>query len=752
MNFGLILSGRKGMTAIPAAMLAAMLAHILGVPDIALAQNQNPVDLTPPTTQITRIEESQAPVIDGVLDDIVWQSIPALDDFRQIDPVYGGEPSERTELRLAYDNNNLYISIYAHDSEPDQIIATQKQFDGNLGRDDSVKIFIDPNASRRNGYIFEVNSLGGYVDALIQNNTDFIKNWTAIWQADGARVDDGWTAEVAIPFRILSFDPAGTDWGFDIYRVIRRKNENVRWGLKPLGANNNDISMGGTITGLHDMNQGFGLDVEMFGVTRYDHYENGLQKDGINFRASGNVYYKITPALTGLITVNTDFSDSPLDSVQINTTRFSLFRQETRQFFLQDAPAFEFGGRSFSTGAFGGGGSINNGRPFFSRNIGLVDGAPVSIVAGGKLSGQVAGFNVGALSVKTHNPRDGNDEILSVARISMPVFAESQLGLVVTNGDPTGETNNTVLGTDFQYTNSNFAGTDNRLLGSLFYLRSFSDEDGDDHEFGGSLLYPNEPWGGDIHFKQIGEEFRPALGFANRRGIREYRVNGGYTKRFNGGPLRQAGARMQNSFITDLNGEMQSRDSILRVQAQHNSSDFLQIAAGNIFENVLEEFTLPNDVVVPVGRYNWYHFGPRIRFSPNRRVSGNINVDCCEYYNGTNFRSRVNINWTPDETWGFRFSHDMDLIRLPTGNVDIHILEINTNINITPRMNIGTTVQYDNISKQFNFLGQYRWEYQPGQTIFLAIGESASIESFTDPHYVSQASSAVIRIGRTYQF
>ena len=80
----------------------------------------------------------------------------ALDDFRQIEPVYGGEPSERTVLRLAYDNNNLYISIYAYDSEPDQIIATQKEFDGNLGRDDSVKIFIDPNLSRRNAYVFEV--------------------------------------------------------------------------------------------------------------------------------------------------------------------------------------------------------------------------------------------------------------------------------------------------------------------------------------------------------------------------------------------------------------------------------------------------------------------------------------------------------------------------------------------------------------------------------------------------------------------
>jgi hypothetical protein len=748
MSYELILCGRTGRTTFRAAIVAAVLC----VPDVGLAQNQNQIDMTLPSVQITRIEESEGPVIDGFLDDPVWQRVPVHDDFRQIEPDYGGEPSERTELRLAYDNNNLYISIYAYDSEPDLIIATQKEFDGNLGRDDSAKIFIDPGASRRNGYVFEVNSLGGYVDALIQNNTDFIKNWTAIWQVDGKRVDDGWTGEIAIPFRILSFDPAGTDWGFDIRRVIRRKNETVRWGLRPLGANDNDISMGGTVSGFHDMNQGLGLDVQLFGVTRYAHFENGLQKDGTNFRASGNLSYKITPSLTGLVTVNTDFSDSPLDNVQVNTTRFSLFRQETRQFFLQDAASFEFGGRSFSTGGFGGGGSINNGRPFFSRNIGLVDGAPVSILAGGKLSGQVAGLNVGALSVKTHNPRDGNEEILSVARISMPVLAESQLGIVVTNGDPTGETTNTVLATDFQYTNSNFAGTDNRLLGSAFYLRSVSDVYGDDHEFGASILYPNEPWGGELHFKQIGEEFRPALGFANRRGIREYRAEGNYVRRYRNGPLRQASAQLGNSFTTDLRGEMQSRQNNIWIGAQHNSGDSFYIGVGNIFENVLVPFTLPNDVVVPAGRYNWNQIRPRVRFSNNRRLSGNINVDCCEYYNGTNLRTRVNVNWTPDDTWGFQFSHEMDLIRLPTGSVDIHILEFTTNVNITPRMNIGTTIQYDNISKKFNFLGQYRWEYEPGQTIFLAVGENATIESFTDPRYVSQASSAIIRIGRTMQF
>jgi hypothetical protein len=283
-------------------------------------------------------------------------------------------------------------------------------------------------------------------------------------------------------------------------------------------------------------------------------------------------------------------------------------------------------------------------------------------------------------------------------------------------------------------------------------LRNFSDVLGNDNEFGASVLYPNEPWGGELHFKQIGEDFRPALGFANRRGIREFRADGRYVKRYRGGTLRQANAQLHNSFITDLSGAMQSRENIFTVAAQHNSGDFVEIGAVNVFENVDELFDLPNDVIVPVGRYNWNRFTSRIRFSPNRRVSGSINFDCCDFYSGTNIQTRTNIGWTPNETFGFQFRHNMELIRLPTGSVDIHIFEFNGDINITPRMKIGTTIQYDNISKQFNLLGQFRWEYQPGQTIFVAVGENATIESFTDPHYVSQVSSAVIRIGRTLQF
>ena len=146
----------------------------------------------------------------------------------------------------------------------------------------------------------------------------------------------------------------------------------------------------------------------------------------------------------------------------------------------------------------------------------------MSLVVGDKLSGQFGGFDIGAFSVLTDKTPTGEDgQILSVARVTHPIFAESKFGFVFTNGDPTGLTDNTVAGADFQYRNSNVFG--NKVLqADVYYMKSFSSTAGDDDSAAFSLNFPNEPWSGDFLFKQIGENFTPALGFVNRTAIRQY--------------------------------------------------------------------------------------------------------------------------------------------------------------------------------------------------------------------------------------
>jgi len=427
-----------------------------------------------PTVAAVRIDVSEAPVIDADLSDPSWAKAAVLEDFLQRLPIPRGVPTERTVLRIMYDENNLYFAVYAYDSEPEQITVRSMSRDGPLFTGDSISITLDPGLTRRNAYNFEVGPSGGRGDSLVLNNSDELDEWDPIWAARARRVADGWVAEMAIPFRSLSYAEGQPDWGFDFSRNIRRKNEDIRWAHHNPAIDFNDVSQTGNLTGITNINQGNGLDLQIYGLTQIKRdWQIPGEDTGITGTAGANLFYKVTPALTATLTFNPDFSDAPLDARQINTTRFSLFFPETRDFFLQDAAAFEFGGENFGP---------NNGRPFVTRSIGLARGTPVSIVAGGKISGELAGLGIGAVGAYTSDTPTSRGQFLSALRLARPVLAVSRVGLILTHGDPTGVTENTVAGVDFQYRDSNLFG--NSILRSDFYYeRSFSSTRGHDDSF-----------------------------------------------------------------------------------------------------------------------------------------------------------------------------------------------------------------------------------------------------------------------------
>src|SRR5690348_13349892 len=360
-----------------------------------------------PSLAATRITPAEAPNIDGDISDLVWQKAPALDEFYQLEPREGAPASERTIVHMLYDDKNLYFSFMVFDDEPQKITAHIKARDGSIDQDDFVRILLDPYKTRRNGYVFEVNALGARREGLVQNNSDFLYEWNTFWNAKARMLPNGWSAEVVIPFRSISYDKATTDWGFDLMRIVRRKNERIRWsGISEI-IQSPDISRAGTLTGVTDIDQGLGLDIQAYSAIRYQRDWDVLGHSGFQFRPSGSAFYKITPSLTGTLTTYTDFSDTPLDQRQVNIGRFGLFFPETRDFFLQDAAAFEFGGLLLHDDP--------NGRPFFSRNVGLINGShPVDLLAGVKLSGNYEGFDIGALSVRTNGTRTTDGQFLSV--------------------------------------------------------------------------------------------------------------------------------------------------------------------------------------------------------------------------------------------------------------------------------------------------------------------------------------------------
>jgi hypothetical protein len=700
-----------------------------------------------PTAAAVRIDNSESPNIDGDLSDPVWARATAIDQFTQKRPNPGAPPTERTVLRILYDENNLYFAVYAYDSQPGQIIPGTLQRDGPLGAADSIVLLLDPGQTRRNAYGFEVDASGGRRDELELNNTLEVPEWDTIWTARARRVADGWVAEIAIPFRSLSYDSSQTSWGFDVSRRLRHKNERLYWsGYNPT-LSFSDVSQAGTLTGISEINRGIGLDVQLYGALRAKHdWHVPGDGAGISFTAGGNAFYKITPALTNTLTVNPDFSDAPLDVRQVNTTRFSLFTPETRDFFLQDVAAFEFGGRNFGRNVTDK--DSNNGRPFFSRNIGLVRGTPVSLIVGDKLSGQYGGFDVGGLSVFTDRTPTSPEQLLSVVRVTHPVFAESKLGFVFTNGDPTGLSRNTVGGVDFQYRDSNWLGG-NAIQADVYYLRSFSNTLGDDDSAAIALGFPNEPWSGDFVFKQVGANFQPALGFVNRANIRQYQGSVAHLTRYRDKYLHELEPGVEYQFVTDLNDRLESSANDIYVRAQSTIGDEVILKLVNSHENVPALFMLPRNVPVRAGRYDWINVDARLRTFDGRVVSVDTEIVCCSFYNGNSVDAKIRITYRPNAYFDVIPNYQATFIDLPTGRVAIHLVAVDSVINFMPDMQFALQVQFDNISRSLGFSARYRWEYEPGNEIFVGLGQSALISGTI---FQSRTTQLSIRLGHTFRF
>ena len=707
-----------------------------------------------PEAEIARIPVSEAPVIDGDISDPVWSKATRIDRFYQTEPVRGAEPSETTVVYIAYDENNLYFAFFCGDSQPDKILATVMQRDRELWQDDNIRVYLDPYDSSRDAMAFLVNSLGTQMDMLIENNSNFYPEWDTIWDVEARRTDDGWTAEMAIPFRSISYDPGVDKWGFEIMRQIRHKNETVRWSQIDQFLPPWNVSEIGSVTGIRDIRKGLGLDVQAFGKFNYERdWMQRPRDDSFTPEASGNIFYRITPSLTGTVTLNTDFSDSPLDERQVNTGRFSLFFPETRDFFLQDRTIFEFGGRAMTPPN-----ADINGIPFFTRKIGIVDDEIVDLIAGGKLSGRIGNLNVGALSVRMDNSETINAETLSVARLSAEVLEESRIGTILTHGDPDGMGRNTLAGVDFKYRNSNLFNR-GRFLADFFYQRSFSNDvhgpaaGKDDDMFGFFLGYPHDFLRWYISGKEIGKRFEPALGFVNRRNIRDY--NGDYVrrKRFGDGWLQWLEGGVIGNIVTDLDNNIETHKLSLLTGARNRIGDELKVQASNLREVINQPFLIAGELPVPLGDYHFNQFYVVLNSSNSRKLIADVEVTCCRIYDGDYLGLNTILEFRLSKYFRLTAKHNMEKFEMPSGKLTVHIGSLDSSINFTPDMQIDTQMQYDNISERFSFSARYRWFPRPETEVFIAVGQTADMKSNNFPgHFDADQTQVTVRLGHTFRF
>ncbi|MCA9320820.1 MAG: carbohydrate binding family 9 domain-containing protein [Planctomycetes bacterium] len=692
---------------------------------------------TTPAVEIVRTIE--APVIDGELDEEAWEGAAVVEGFRQVEPDEGGPPSESTRIRLLLDRDFIFLGIECRDRDPDGIIATQMARDASLEGDDRVAFVLDTFHDRRNGYFFEINAAGARGDALIENSGGFNRDWDAIWYG-ASRIDAaGWQAEIAIPFKSISFDAATETWGFNVDRVIRRRNERVRWSSPRQDLNLYSMADAGIITAIRDIEQGLGLDLKPYVSASY---RRDILRDDQELEIDGglDVFYRITPELTGAVTINTDFAEAEVDARQVNLTRFPLFFPEKRDFFLQDAGIFSFGGIR------------SNPLPFFSRRIGIgSDGEPVTIHAGVKLTGRVGRLNIGVVDAQIGESPDVDGKNLGVARFSYNLSDQHQVGIIGTGGSARSNDANYLGGADYFFRSTDFLG-DKVLTSNLWFQRSFAEAGGDDQlAFGGRLDFPNDELDAGLGFGYVGEDFDPGLGFVSRRNIREFFGDARYRFRPAGSPIiRRIDVGINGYLVTDDELDMDSADLGFRLlDVASHAGDSLSLQYAVNAERLLLPFEIMRGVVIPAGHYRFDRIGADLSTSTARPVSGSVGVEWGDFFDGQRLDLMATLSWRPSRHLTLGAEYEQNDIDLRGGDFVTRIARARVNVYFTPLISWTTLVQYDNVSDLAGINSRLRWIFEPGRELFFVVNQGFLL---ADHDFRSSSTEITAKLGWTFRF
>jgi hypothetical protein len=638
-----------------------------------------------------------------------------------------------------------------YDTDPDDITALNLRQNDSISTDDRLFVSVDPFNDQRSGYYFGVNPNGVRQDGLYQNVTEFYNDWDSIFEVRSSRFDGGWIAEYEIPFKSISFDPNTDTWGMNFSRTMPAVNERTSWMSR-----NRQITPAafGLVTGFEGLNQGVGLEIVPSLISnRNKSFVTGVSESDLE--PSLDVAYRLTPSLNASLTLNTDFSATEIDDRQVNLTRFGLFFPEKRDFFLREADIFEFGNIGVPNGAvygFGPGGQ--NGRPFFSRRIGLSPaGQPVDLDYGAKLSGRVGDWELGLMSIRQDEYAGADADTLSVARAKLGILRESSVGFIATDGAPGSDLDNSLTGFDFLYRNSRLPGG-KRLESEIWFQQS--DTEGlidDDSAFGVGIRLPSgEGFRGGAQFRRYEQNFNPALGFLNRRGVTDATFDVGHTLWPQQGRIQSWQITFDGQQVNRIDGGLQSQSLNFRPFVLTNRSGDTADMINRLWkENLTEPFEIFPGIVIPVGEYSFRDTGGQVTFSDFRRFSGMFRYIVGDFYGGDRTDIVTSLSWRPSAKFRSSISYTYNDIELPQGAFEARLVSMGIDYVFSSTLSWVNLIQYDNVSETTGINMRLHWIPEAGRELYFVINHN--LQDFDrDNSFESQQADVTLKYTHTFRF
>ena len=695
------------------------------------------------------VRVEKGPDMDGKLDEECWTAVVPFTDFRQQEPVPSSDPTEKTELRVIYDRDNLYLGIICYDREISKIAAkcmAHDAFEAFHGVDDDiVRVLLDPFQDKRNAYIFISNACGARSEGLASGE-HYSLNWDGIWDAAAAVFDGGWSVEMRIPFKTISFKKSLTAWGLNVERYIARKQETIRLSRPELDAFFGSPMNAALLQGIDNVKQGQGITFRPYGTISFDRDHEA--KTGTDWKVDGgfDLYKNFTPNFVGAFTYNTDFAETEVDDRRVNLTRFDLYFPEKRTFFLEGSEIFDFG-----VGGWGMGGPSFV--PFFSRRIGLAEEQQVPVSFGAKLFGKVGRTSLSLIDMRTRpfSQLGLPGENFFAGRVYQNILAESKVGLIFTNGDPSSPGRNALLGLDFNYTTSRFL-RDKNLTAAGWYVRSWSELRTGKHDgFGFRLDYPNDLWDMALTYSYYGDSLNPGLGYLPRNDIQV--LSGGLNfqprpgKDFLGGRIRQFFFEFRPSFYCDLAGKLETmRIFMAPLNFRTTGGEHIEFNFAVNRDVLPEDFEISAGLFIPRGPYDFTNFNLQYSSSSFRSLVLSGEYKFGPFYSGTYQDAHLELTFRYRGHISLGLNANIVRGKLKEGKFKENVLQLKADFYLTPDIGLMNYIQYDDVSKTLGANIRFRWRISPGNEIFLIYGSNWERRWDPTSRFVPLASRGVLKL------
>ena len=652
----------------------------------------------------------QSPEIDGnVLNDNIWKSVPSIGPFTQTKPLIGNPSSEETDLKIAFTKDFMFIGVVCYDSSPNTLVVSDSRRDANLDNDDSFLFIVDTYNDQQNGFLFGTNSAGMEYDAQIDNEgvgnrtaqrqqggvvggTNL--NWDASWIVKTQIGEYGWSAEFAIPLKSLRFSTGDNKiWGINFQRNISKTNEISYWAPLPLGFNFSikRVSLAGKMNKVSLKKPG-NLKLLPYALTQLTNFrdKNDLKT---NIDGGADLKYSITPSLTLDLTYNTDFAQAEVDKQQVNLDRFNLFYPEKRAFFLENAGQFSVGSP----------GEIDL---FFSRKIGISsNGSIVPIKGGGRLSGKVGNTNIGLLSMIT----DASDQLNSkrnnyyVTRVNHNFNnSRSSIGAAFIGKTISKDLN------ELNYNNNVFAvdgiwGIGKKAKISGFVSKSSTPGiNNNNHAFKFSANYDWNSWNIYAQYSEVGDGFKPEVGYLERSSFKKPSFLIFKTIRVNdNSKLLEYRPHISGRYYYDFEGNIVTTYTHIDTHWAWKSGFEVHTGYNIRKEWVSENFDISN-LQIKTGEYNNSEFQFVLMTNKSKNLSFNSRSYFGTYFGGYKISNNASLNFRSGDKFSTAISINANNIKIKGEVLNAVISGLNLTYSFTPRMFLQSFIQYNNVSNLFS--------------------------------------------------